>query len=281
MSGGDRTQPGPGGGAGPGHAAPAAPAGDAPPAIELRHINKHFGPVHANRDISLSVARGTIHGIIGENGAGKSTLMKILAGAIQPDSGRILVRGRPVSFSGPIAARDAGIEMIYQDFALVPELTVTQNIFLGRELTGPALGVLRRKAMAERARKLFAELGLRVPSVSASVRELSGGQQQAVAIARATGFDAKLVIMDEPTANLGAPAIAKVRETIARLKAQGVAVIVISHRLEDIFSVGDRFVVMKHGRVVGTRAVSATDNDEIVQMIVSGSDPRGDRTAAE
>lgn len=265
-------------------AAAAAAATDRPtqPAlVEMQDISKAFGAVRALTHVNLTIAPAEVLGLVGDNAAGKSTLMKILAGAIQPDSGRILVRGRPVSFSGPIAARDAGIEMIYQDFALVPELTVTQNIFLGRELTGPALGVLRRKAMAERARKLFAELGLRVPSVSASVRELSGGQQQAVAIARATGFDAKLVIMDEPTANLGAPAIAKVRETIARLKAQGVAVIVISHRLEDIFSVGDRFVVMKHGRVVGTRAVSATDNDEIVQMIVSGSDPRGDRTAAE
>jgi ABC-type sugar transport system ATPase subunit len=131
--------------------------------------------------------------------------------------------------------------------------------------------------MAARARALFGALGLRIPSVSATVRELSGGQQQAVAIARATGFDARLVIMDEPTANLGAPAIAKVRETIARLKAQGVAVIVISHRLEDIFAVGDRFIIMKHGRVIGTRAVGDTHADEIVQLIVSGSDPR--RTA--
>jgi simple sugar transport system ATP-binding protein len=165
--------------------------------------------------------------------------------------------------------------MIYQDFALVPQLTVTQNIFLGREQVSS--GVLKRGEMAARARALFGALGLRIPSVSATVRELSGGQQQAVAIARATGFDARLVIMDEPTANLGAPAIAKVRETIARLKAQGVAVIVISHRLEDIFAVGDRFIIMKHGRVIGTRAVGDTHADEIVQLIVSGSDPR--RTA--
>ena len=266
-------------------AAPAAAAGGAtdrpvqPALVEMRDISKTFGAVRALTHVDLAVGPGEVLGLVGDNAAGKSTLMKILAGAHQPDGGRILVAGRAVSFSGPIAARDAGIEMIYQDFALVPELTVTQNIFLGREWTGPGLGILRRRAMAERARSLFADLGLRVPSVSASVRELSGGQQQAVAIARATGFDAKLIIMDEPTANLGAPAIAKVRETIARLKVQGVAVIVISHRLEDIFAVGDRFVVMKHGRVVGTRAVDETSNDEIVQMIVSGSDPRGDRTA--
>jgi ABC-type sugar transport system ATPase subunit len=134
--------------------------------------------------------------------------------------------------------------------------------------------MLKQTEMDRRAKALFSTLGLRVPSVSAAVRELSGGQQQAVAIARATGFDAKLVIMDEPTANLGAPAIAKVRETIARLKQQGVAVIVISHRLEDIFAVGDRFIVMKHGRVIGSREVHGTHADEIVQLIVSGSDPR-------
>lgn len=166
--------------------------------------------------------------------------------------------------------------MIYQDFALVPALTVTQNVFLGRERVSglPALGVLNKAAMDERARSLFAALGLRVPSVSTPVRELSGGQQQAVAIARATGFDAKLVIMDEPTANLAAPAIAKVRETVLRLKKSGVSVILISHRLEDIFSVGDRFIIMKHGCVVGVRDVEDTHSDEIVQMIVSGVDPR-------
>jgi simple sugar transport system ATP-binding protein len=163
--------------------------------------------------------------------------------------------------------------MIYQDFALVPELTVTQNIFLGRERVR-SCGARKRREMDQAAKALFSTLGLRVPSVSAAVQELSGGQQQAVAIARAIGFDAKLVIMDEPTANLGAPPIAKVRETISRLKQSGVAVIVISHRLEDIFAIGDRFIVMKHGHVVATRHVDETHADEIVQIIVSGTDPR-------
>lgn len=244
------------------------------PLVEMRDISKAFGAVRALSHVNLTVSRGEVLGLVGDNAAGKSTLMKILAGAHQPDSGEILVNGKPIAFSGPIAAREAGIEMIYQDFALVPQLTVTQNIFLGRERVRPALGVLRQVEMDNHAKALFSTLGLRVPSVSAAVRELSGGQQQAVAIARAIGFDAKLVIMDEPTANLGAPAIAKVRETIARLKEQGVAVIVISHRLEDIFAVGDRFIVMKHGRVIGARDVHDTHADEIVQLIVSGSDPR-------
>jgi simple sugar transport system ATP-binding protein len=247
-----------------------------PPLVTMQNVSKAFGAVRALAHVSLSVGPGEVLGIVGDNAAGKSTLMKILAGAHQPDSGAIAVEGHPVAFHGPHEARAAGIEMIYQDFALVPALTVTQNIFLGREaLSGwRGLGILNQRRMDERARGLFETLGLRVPSVSSPVRELSGGQQQAVAIARAIGFDAKLVIMDEPTANLGAPAIAKVRETIAGLKRNGVAVILISHRLEDIFAVGDRFTIMKHGRVVGTREVADTHADEIVQMIVSGNDPR-------
>jgi simple sugar transport system ATP-binding protein len=246
------------------------------PLVSMQDVSKAFGAVRALAHVSLSLGRGEVLGIVGDNAAGKSTLMKILAGAHQPDSGAIAVEGRPVAFHGPQDARAAGIEMIYQDFALVPALTVTQNIFLGREaLSGwRGLGILNQRRMDERARALFETLGLRVPSVSSPVRELSGGQQQAVAIARAIGFDAKLVIMDEPTANLGAPAIAKVRETIAGLKCSGVAVILISHRLEDIFAVGDRFIIMKHGRVIGARAVADTHADEIVQMIVSGTDPR-------
>lgn len=246
-----------------------------PPLVEMRDISKAFGAVRALGHVNLKIGEGEVLGLVGDNAAGKSTLMKILAGAHRPDAGEILINGRPTAFASPIAAREAGIEMIYQDFALVPELTVTQNIFLGREQVG-LFGALKRRDMDRSAKALFGALGLRVPSVTAAVRELSGGQQQAVAIARATGFNAKLVIMDEPTANLGAPAIAKVRETISRLKKSGVGVIVISHRLEDIFAVGDRFIIMKHGRVVAARHVHDTHADEIVQMIITGADPRKD-----
>jgi simple sugar transport system ATP-binding protein len=244
--------------------------------IEMRGISKNFGAVIALRSIDLYLERGEVLGLVGDNAAGKSTLMKILSGAYRPDSGEILLEGRPIQFDGPIAARAAGVEMIYQDFALVPQLTVTQNIFLGRERLKRHLGVatLDRRGMDKAVEAMFARLGLRVPSVSSPVRELSGGQQQAVAIARATAFDAKLIIMDEPTANLGASAITKVRETISRLKASGVAVIIISHRLEDVFTIGDRVMVMKHGHVVGSRAVSDTATEEIIQMIVAGVDPR-------
>ena len=253
------------------------------PLVSMSDISKVFGAVRALSRATLTIGADEVLGLVGDNAAGKSTLMKILAGAHQPDSGTIAVSGQTVLFRGPNDARAVGIEMIYQDFALVPALTVTQNIFLGRERVSslPALGILNKGEMDERARTLFAALGLRVPSVSTPVRELSGGQQQAVAIARATGFDAKLVIMDEPTANLAAPAIAKVRETILRLKKSRVSVVLISHRLEDIFSVGDRFIVMKHGRVVGVRDVNDTHADEIVQMIVSGVDPREPATQTE
>ena len=211
------------------------------PLVEMRAIAKTYGAVRALHRVDLTLAPGEVLGLVGDNAAGKSTLMKVLAGAVAPDAGEIRIAGVPTTFDGPIAARAAGIEMVHQDFALVPHLTVTQNVFLGREMLRHRLGVpvLERQAMDARARELFAALGLRVPSVTLPVRALSGGQQQAVAIARATGFAARLVIMDEPTANLGAPAIAKVRDTILRLKSQGVAVILISHRLEDVFAVAE------------------------------------------
>ncbi len=245
------------------------------PFIEMRDISKTFGAVTALSHVNLSLEHGGVLGLVGDNAAGKSTLMKILSGAIAPNTGQILIDGQPVDYAHPIAARAAGIEMIYQDFALVPQLSVAQNIFLGRELMRSVAGVkvLDRAEMNRRAEEMFGALGLRVPSVTLPVQALSGGQQQAVAIARATGFAARLVIMDEPTANLGAPAIEKVRATIERLKSSGVAVIIISHRLEDIFAVGDAFLVMKQGRVVGRRPVDQTDSGEIVEMIVTGRDP--------
>lgn len=246
------------------------------PLIEMRDITKAFGAVVALRHVSLSIDPAEIVGLVGDNAAGKSTLMKILSGVHAPDTGEILMDGSPVHFTSPMDARHAGIEMVYQDFALVPELNVTQNIFLGRELRRPGLGsgFLDKRRMNERASALIDRLGLRVPAVNTPVRAISGGQQQAVAIARATAFDARLVIMDEPTASLGASAIEKVREAISQLKSHGVAVIVISHRLEDVITTADRAIVLKHGHVVGERRISDTGTDEILYMIVAGQDPR-------
>jgi simple sugar transport system ATP-binding protein len=252
------------------------------PLVEMRAIAKTYGAVRALHRVDLTLAPGEVLGLVGDNAAGKSTLMKVLAGAVAPDAGEIRIAGVPATFDGPIAARAAGIEMVHQDFALVPHLTVTQNVFLGREMLRHRLGVpvLERQAMDARARELFAALGLRVPSVTLPARALSGGQQQAVAIARATGFAARLVIMDEPTASLGAPAIAKVRDTILGLKSQGVAVILISHRLEDVFAVADSVQVMKRGEVAGVRRVAETTADEILGMIITGRDPARSGAAA-
>ncbi len=244
--------------------------------VEMRLISKSFGAVVALRQVSFALDAGEVVGLVGDNAAGKSTLMKILSGAYTPDSGEILLDGHPCHFDSPMAARAAGIEMVYQDFALVPELSVTQNIFLGRELLHRGLRsrFLDKRTMSERATHLIERLGLRVPPGDTPVRAISGGQQQAVAIARATAFDARLVIMDEPTANLSAAAIGKVREAIGNLKSHGVAVVIISHRIEDILETADRAVVLKRGQVVGERRVADTGSDEILHMIVAGQDPR-------
>ena len=246
------------------------------PLIEMRNISKSFGAVVALRQVSLAVDAGEVLGLVGDNAAGKSTLMKILSGVYTPDAGDILLEGRRRAFTTPMDARGAGIEMVYQDFALVPELSVTQNIFLGRELlqSGLRSRFIDKPRMRARATHLIERLGLRVPPVDTPVRAISGGQQQAVAIARATAFDARLVVMDEPTANLAASAIAKVRDAIGRLKSHGVAVVVISHRIEDILETADRAVVLKHGSVVGERRIAETRGDELVHMIVAGQDPR-------
>jgi ribose transport system ATP-binding protein len=246
------------------------------PLVEMQGISKFFGAVQALHKVDFTVGHAEVVGLVGDNAAGKSTLMKILSGVYQADRGEIFVDERRVLFSGPQNARELGIEMIYQDFALVPQMDVTDNIFLGRETMRRSFGVLvlDKRTMDDRTREMFQHLGLTVPSVRSKVRELSGGQQQAVAIARATGFQARLVLMDEPTANLGATAIAKVRQSIRNLKARGVSIVIVSHRLEDLFAVCDRVVVLKHGRVVGERPMSETTHEEVLEMIVSGVDRR-------
>ena len=252
------------------------------PLVEMRNISKTFGAVVALRQVSLTIGAGEVVGLVGDNAAGKSTLMKILSGVYSPDAGEIRLDGEPRTLTTPMEARGAGIEMVYQDFALVPELSVTQNIFLGRELlqSGPRSRFVDKPRMRERATHLIERLGLRVPPVDTPVRAISGGQQQAVAIARATAFDARLVIMDEPTANLAASAIGKVRAAIGRMKSHGVAVVIISHRIEDILETADRAVVLKHGHVVGERRMADTRGDELVHMIVAGQDPRETGAAA-
>src|SRR5215468_7485037 len=238
------------------------------PIIEMRHVHKSFGPVRALADVSLVLYPGEVLGLVGDNSAGKSTLMKILTGAYQRDQGEILVAGEPVMFKGPHESRDRGIEMIYQDFALCGNMDVGQNIFLGR---WPRRGIFvdRRKMYAE-ADTVLKRLKVDVNSVFQRVESLSGGRQQSVAIARAISFEPRVVILDEPTANLSAMATERVLETMVELKKHGVAQIIISHRLQDIFAVGDRVMVLKRGENVGERIVAQSTEQEVLHVIVSG-----------
>ena len=236
--------------------------------VEMRGVEKHFGAVHALRGVDLTLLPGEVLGLVGDNSAGKSTLMKILSGAIRPDGGPILFRGAPVRFASPAEARRRGIEMVYQDFALCNNLDIAQNIFLGR---WPRRGLfVDRRAMQRAAEAMLARLHIDVPSVTIQVRHLSGGRRQSVAIARALSFDPAVLILDEPTANLAPAATRDVLRLVADLKQHGVGVILISHRLQEVFAIGDRVAVIKQGRHVATRRVRDSTEDEILELIVTG-----------
>lgn len=249
------------------------------PLIEMRGIDKHFGAVHALRSVDFHVMPGEILGLVGDNSAGKSTLMKILTGAYQRDGGTILLDGSPINFRSPQDSRAAGIEMIYQDFALCGNLDVGQNIFLGRWPRRFGLFV-DRTAMYRNADAVLKRLKVDVNSVFQKVESLSGGRQQSVAIARAISFDPRLIIFDEPTANLSVTATTRLLETMAELKKHGVAQVIISHRLTDIFEVGDRVMVLKRGEPVGDRLIAETSEREILELIVSGTRETMPRAAA-
>src|SRR5271157_3239282 len=226
------------------------------PIVEMRGIYKSFGPVQALIDVHLRLTPGEVLGMVGDNSAGKSTLMKILTGAYQRDAGEVLIDGHPVRFKSPHESRGLGIEMIYQDFALCGNLDVGQNIFLGR--WPRRFGVFVDRARMHRdARTILDRLKVDVNSVYQKVESLSGGRQQSVAIARAISFQPKVVIFDEPTANLSATATHRLLETISELKVHGVAQVIISHRLTDIFNVGDR-------------VIARTTEKEVLELIVSG-----------
>jgi ribose transport system ATP-binding protein len=238
------------------------------PIIEMRRINKSFGAVRALIDVDLRLYPGEILGLVGDNSAGKSTLMKILTGAYHRDSGEVLVGGQKTDFRNPHESRDRGIEMIYQDFALCGNMDVGQNIFLGR---WPRRGIfVDRKTMYSEAGEVLRRLKVDVNSVYQKVESLSGGRQQSVAIARAISFDPKVIILDEPTANLSVMATERLLETMLELKKHGVAQIIISHRLTDIFQVGDRVMVLKRGENVGERAIADTSQQAVLEIIVSG-----------
>ncbi len=240
----------------------------ATPIVEMSGINKSFGAIRALQAVDFHLMPGEILGLVGDNSAGKSTLMKVLSGAYHRDSGEIRVDGQEVHFKSPHDSRDRGIEMIYQDFALCGNIDVASNMFLGR---WPRKGIfIDRAKMEEDADKVLKRLIVDVNSVRQRVESLSGGRQQSVAIARAISFDPKVIILDEPTANLSVMATSRLLETMAELRAQGVAQIIISHRLQDIFAVGDRVTVLKRGRIVGERYVKDTTEQEVLGLIVQG-----------
>lgn len=241
------------------------------PIVEMVNIQKNFGAVQALRKVSLTLNHGEVLGLVGDNAAGKSTLMKILSGAYISDSGDILINSKKVHFSNPEDSRRQGIEMVYQDYALADNLNVSANIFLGREITrwkiGP-IGVMDKKSMDEQARSLLDRLRIEIDNVRLKVENLSGGQRQAVAIGRATAFNAKVIIMDEPTAALSVAAISKVLDLIRELRSLGSSIIMISHRLEDIYEVSDRVVVLRQGRKVADCPIGG-DIREFRENIVS------------
>jgi ABC-type sugar transport system ATPase subunit len=234
------------------------------PVVEMIDIRKHFGAVQALRGVDLTLRHNEVLGLVGDNAAGKSTLMKVLSGAYIPDGGAIHLEGQKTSFENPMDARRQGIEMVYQDYALANNLDVSANVFLGREVAriklGP-LGVMDYAYMEQETKNLLERLRIRIPSVRQKVERLSGGQRQAVAIARSTAFESKVIIMDEPTAALSVAAIDQVLELVLELKAQGASIIIISHRLEDIFRVCDRMIVLRHGRKVYDKSVEGAIHD--------------------
>ena len=236
--------------------------------LEVRSVSKSFGAIHAVSDISLSIEPGEVVGLMGDNGAGKSTLVKLIAGNFPPTDGEVLVDGEVCHFHKPIQARAKGIEVVYQDLALADNLTAAQNVFLGRELNKGIwpFRVLDKQAMIDRSAELFDELKSETRPRDL-VRKMSGGQRQAVAIARTRLSNAKLVLMDEPTAAISVRQVAEVLELIRRLKHRGVAVILISHRMPDVFAVSDRIIVMRRGTKVADKATLSTSPEEITGLI--------------
>ncbi|MDR7417218.1 MAG: ATP-binding cassette domain-containing protein, partial [Armatimonadota bacterium] len=224
----------------------------------------------ALQDVDVDLYPGEVLGLVGDNGAGKSTLIKILSGVYPPDAGSIELEGRPVRFTSPREARAAGIETIYQDLALAENLDVAGNIFLGRE-PGYGWGVLRilaRRQMETASTQVLQRLEIQLPSVRTLVRHLSGGQRQAVAISRAVYWEARIVIMDEPTAALGVRERSRVLDLVRRLRDEGKSVLLISHSMPDIFAVCDRIVVLRRGLKVGERQTAQTTEEEIVRMMM-------------
>ncbi len=248
-------------------------AASAVPVLTVRNAEKHFGAVHALKDVSLDAYRGEVLALLGDNGAGKSTLVKCIAGVHSLDGGHILLDGEEAALHSPAAARRAGIETVYQDLALFDNLTPAQNFYCGREIAFPqwlprGMRFLRKRAMDRQAAAVIDRLKVKLPKFDAPVALMSGGQRQAIAVARATVFAGKLVILDEPTAALGLRESRKVLDLIMQLRAEGNAVILITHNMEHVVELADRAVVLRQGRKVGELKPDRSNRQELVSMIV-------------
>jgi simple sugar transport system ATP-binding protein len=235
------------------------------PVLEARKLTKHYGHVLALDEADFTALPGEVVALIGDNGAGKSTLVKTLVGAIRPDQGEILVDGAPVHLASPLDARGYGIEAVYQDLALAPDLDSAANLFLGRELyVVPFVRVLNQRAMKQRAVAAFAELGIELPDIGTPVGMLSGGQRQSIAVARAVAFASRIIFMDEPTAALGVVQRGRVLDVIRRVRDRGVSVVLVSHNMPEVLAVADRVEVLRMGRRVATYTAAQTSVDELV-----------------
>lgn len=243
------------------------------PVLAIRSAEKRFGAVHALKGVSLEAHRGEVLALLGDNGAGKSTLVKCISGVHALDGGQILLDGEKVTLHSPAAARRAGIETVYQDLALFDNLTPAQNFYCGREIGFPAwlpagLRLLKRRRMDREAAAVLDRLKVKLPRLDAPVALMSGGQRQAIAVARASVFARKLVILDEPTAALGLRESRKVLDLVAQLKAEGNAVILITHNMEHVLELADRAVVLRQGRKVGEVRPSRENQQQLVAMII-------------
>jgi len=249
-----------------------ATALDSAPIVEMRNINVAFGGVHAVRNVTIDLHAGEVIGLVGGNGAGKSTLMRVLSGAHPADSGEILVDGKTASIRNPRDAKAHNIETIYQTLALADNIDAPGNLFLGRERT-TRLGGLDDSSMESETRKIMGRLNPNFKNFAQPVKSLSGGQRQAVAIARAVYFNARILIMDEPTAALGPAETAQVRNLVRQLKEEGIGIFLISHDIHDVFDLSDRISVMYHGRVVDTLTKADVTPDDVLGMIILGKKP--------
>ncbi|TCL64100.1 ATP-binding cassette domain-containing protein [Rhizobium sp. BK251] len=242
------------------------------PLLEARNVSKAFGGVHAVENVSMSIMPGEVVALLGHNGAGKSTFIKMLSGVFPADGGEILIDGKNVDIRSPHDAQELGIETIHQTLALADNLDAVSNLFLGRERTD-RFGFLDVEAMEHGARQTIERMRLRIPSLDASVRSMSGGQRQAVAIARALHFNARILIMDEPTAALGPEETKNVGVLIDELKRHGLGILLISHDMHDVLTLSDRITVMKSGRVVGSFPTRDLTQDDALEMIILGRKP--------